>query len=66
MVIAGMKAVLIAWFFMELGVARTSIHGVVAVALLLFLLLVSITTIDVESRGEPPLLPPQGPQGENL
>lgn len=51
------KAGLIAWYFMELGEARTSIRAAALAAILLFLLLVGLTAADVATRDPPAFSP---------
>lgn len=58
--ISGAKAFLIAWYFMELHEARTSVRASVVAAILLFVLLVGLTAVDVGTRAPPPLLSPAG------
>jgi cytochrome c oxidase subunit 3 len=55
---SAVKALLIAWYFMELREARTSLRAAALAAVLLFLLLVGLTTADVATREPAPLLPP--------
>ena len=56
--IAGVKAFLILWFFMELGEMRTSVRVAALVSAVLFVLLVGLSTTDVATRTPAPLLPP--------
>ncbi|WP_373047307.1 cytochrome C oxidase subunit IV family protein [Vulgatibacter sp.] len=60
--IAAIKALLIAWYFMELREARTSLRVAALAALLLFVLLVGLSTVDVATR-EPPPPAPGEPRG---
>src|SRR5437762_2657760 len=50
LVIASMKATLVAWFFMHLAEQRFANRLVVVIAVLLFALLISLMALDVATR----------------
>jgi cytochrome c oxidase subunit 4 len=58
LLIAGLKAILVGLFFMELVKERLSIWAAVVVAVLLLGTLVLFTVADVDTRATAPLLAP--------